>query len=108
MATFVLVHGACHGGWCWEKVVPILQAHGHTAHAPDLPGLGKDHTPPAHVTLADNVEKISRLLDKTDEPVVLAAEGITDLDKYAYAPGTPLMPDFFVPAPGARTVVGRS
>ena len=62
MATFVLVHGACHGGWCWEKVGPILQAHGHTAYAPDLPGLGKDHTPPALVTLADNVEKISRLL----------------------------------------------
>jgi citronellol/citronellal dehydrogenase len=38
---------------------------------------------------------------------VLASEGVTDLDKYAYAPGTPLMPDFFVPAPGARTVVGR-
>ena len=39
---------------------------------------------------------------------VLAAEGVTDLDKYAVSPGTPLMPDFFVPAPGARTVVGRS
>jgi citronellol/citronellal dehydrogenase len=39
---------------------------------------------------------------------VLAAEGVTDLDKYAVAPGTPLMPDFFVPATGARTVVGRS
>jgi len=38
---------------------------------------------------------------------VLAAEGVTDLDKYAVAPGTKLMPDFFVPAPGARTVVGR-
>jgi citronellol/citronellal dehydrogenase len=39
---------------------------------------------------------------------VLAAEGITDLDKYAVSPGTPLMPDFFVPAPGARIVVGRN
>lgn len=38
---------------------------------------------------------------------VLAAEGVTDLDKYAVSPGTPLMPDFFVPAPDARTVVGR-
>jgi len=38
---------------------------------------------------------------------VLAEEGITDLDQYAVSPGTPLMPDFFVPAPGARTVVGR-
>jgi len=39
---------------------------------------------------------------------VLASEGVTDLDKYAVSPGTPLMPDFFVPALGARTtVVGR-
>jgi citronellol/citronellal dehydrogenase len=39
---------------------------------------------------------------------VLAAEGVTDFDRYAVSPGTPLMPDFFVPAPGARTLVGRS
>jgi citronellol/citronellal dehydrogenase len=39
---------------------------------------------------------------------VLAAEGVTDFDKYAVSPGTPLMPDFFVPAEGARTVVGRT
>ena len=26
MATFLLVHGACAGGWCWEKVVPLLEA----------------------------------------------------------------------------------
>ncbi len=38
---------------------------------------------------------------------VLTAEGVTDFDQYAVSPGTPLMPDFFVPAPGARTVVGR-
>lgn len=38
---------------------------------------------------------------------VLASTGVTNFDKYAYAPGTPLMPDFFVPAPGARTVVGK-
>ncbi len=39
---------------------------------------------------------------------VLAAEGVTNFDPYAVSPGTPLMPDFFVPAAGARTVVGRS
>ncbi len=37
---------------------------------------------------------------------VLAAEGVTDFDKYAVSPGTPLMPDFFVPSPGAKTVAG--
>jgi len=39
---------------------------------------------------------------------VLGAAGETDFDKYAVSPGTPLMPDFFVPAAGARTVVGRN
>ena len=38
---------------------------------------------------------------------VLTVEGVTDFDQYAVSPGTPLMPDFFVPAPGARTVAGR-
>lgn len=76
MATFILVHGACHGGWCWEKVVPILEGHGHRVCAPDLPGLGKDQTPPANVTLPDNVEKISRLLDKMEEPVVLVGHAL--------------------------------
>jgi len=76
MATFVLVHGACQGGWCWEKVVPLLGEHGHKVNAPDLNGLGKDPTPPAHVTLADNVEKISRLLDKTEEPAVLVGHAL--------------------------------
>ena len=76
MATFILVHGASHGGWCWEKVQPLLEAKGHKVCAPDLPGLGKDHTPPANVTLADNVEKISRLLDKMEEPVVLVGHAL--------------------------------
>jgi citronellol/citronellal dehydrogenase len=39
---------------------------------------------------------------------VLAAEGVTDFEPYAVSPGTKLMPDFFVPAAGARTVVGRA
>ena len=76
MATFMLVHGACTGGWCWEKVAPLLEANGHRVCAPDLPGLGKDNTPPANVTLADNVEKLSRLLDKMDEPVVLVGHSL--------------------------------
>jgi pimeloyl-ACP methyl ester carboxylesterase len=76
MAIFILVHGAGHGGWCWEKVQPILESHGHKVCAPDLPGLGKDTMPPANVTLADNVEKISRLLDKMEEPVVLVGHAL--------------------------------
>lgn len=35
--TFVLVHGAFHGAWCWELVVKELEARGHEAIAVDLP-----------------------------------------------------------------------
>ena len=36
-ATVVLVHGAWHGSWCWEKVVPRLEAEGVQVVAIDLP-----------------------------------------------------------------------
>jgi pimeloyl-ACP methyl ester carboxylesterase len=38
MSTYVLIHGAWHGSWCWDKVVPLLQQAGHQVVAPDLPG----------------------------------------------------------------------
>jgi len=37
MATFGLVHGSWHGGWCWERLIPELEARGHRAVAVDLP-----------------------------------------------------------------------
>jgi pimeloyl-ACP methyl ester carboxylesterase len=37
MATFALVHGAWHGGWAWDVLVPELEARGHSVVAPDLP-----------------------------------------------------------------------
>jgi pimeloyl-ACP methyl ester carboxylesterase len=37
MITLILVHGACHGGWCWERVMPLLEAEGVRVVAPDLP-----------------------------------------------------------------------
>ena len=41
MATFLLVHGAWHGGWCWQKVIPFLEAAGHEVYAPTLTGLAE-------------------------------------------------------------------
>jgi hypothetical protein len=39
--TYVLIHGAWHGGWVRRNVVPKLQAMGHTVSAPTLTGLGE-------------------------------------------------------------------
>jgi pimeloyl-ACP methyl ester carboxylesterase len=40
MATFVLVHGAMHGGWCWRDVSARLAGRGHAVHHPTLTGQG--------------------------------------------------------------------
>ena len=37
MTTFALVHGAWHGAWCWERLIPEIAGHGHAAIAVDLP-----------------------------------------------------------------------
>lgn len=37
MSTYLLIHGACHGGWCWEELSPVLESAGHRVITPDLP-----------------------------------------------------------------------
>ena len=41
MSTFVLVHGAWHGSWCWKRVRSSLQAQGHEVFTPTLTGVGE-------------------------------------------------------------------
>lgn len=55
MAHFLLVHGASHGAWCWDRLGPLLEAMGHTVRAIDLPSHGDDPTPSESVTLGDYV-----------------------------------------------------
>ena len=73
MATFILVHGAWHGGWCFDQVAALLRKEGHDVFAPDLPGMGGSEAELAAVTLqgwADFVAKLCR--DAPSRPVVLA------------------------------------
>lgn len=72
MATFILIHGAFHGGWCWERVVPLLAAKGHDVLAPDLPGMGSDTTPFADDTLSHWAEFTADLVRKAQGSVILA------------------------------------
>ncbi|MCV2863568.1 alpha/beta fold hydrolase [Albidovulum sediminicola] len=68
MARFLLVHGSCHGAWCWSRVVDALTRLGHEARAIDLPAHGDDPTPASEVTLDLYA---SALLAAAEAPTVL-------------------------------------
>jgi pimeloyl-ACP methyl ester carboxylesterase len=53
MASFVMIHGAWHGGWAFEPLRARIEAAGHSLIAPDLPGMGADDETLANVTLDD-------------------------------------------------------
>ncbi len=67
MTTFVLVHGAWHGGWCWQRVVERLWARGHRAYAPTLTGLGeRAHLFSGDITLSTHVADVTNVLHYED------------------------------------------
>jgi len=71
MATYVLVHGAWHGGWCWHRIVARLLRASHRVMAPDLLSLGIDGTPAGSVTLRAWTDQIVALAESSSEPIVL-------------------------------------
>ena len=61
--TFVLVHGAWHGGWCWRRVADRLAAAGHRVFTPTLTGLGeRQHLMSASITLDTHVQDVCNLI----------------------------------------------
>ena len=76
MAHFLLIHGACHGGWCWRRVLPLLEAAGHTVDAPDLPGHGADETPMSALSLDLYCAAVAERALSSAEPVVLVGHSM--------------------------------
>lgn len=72
--TFILIPGAWHGAWCWERVVPLVEAGGHRALAPELLGMGADRARAAEGGLARWTDQIAALVEVEAEagPVILA------------------------------------
>jgi pimeloyl-ACP methyl ester carboxylesterase len=67
MATFVLIHGGGHGGWCYNKLSPLLRAAGHLVYAPSLTGCGdRKHLVTPDVGLDTHVTDVVNLLDYED------------------------------------------
>jgi len=67
MATFVLVHGGHHGGWCYLKVMRMLQSRGHVVYAPSMTGMGeRSHLMHPEVNLSTHITDIARLIEVDD------------------------------------------
>jgi pimeloyl-ACP methyl ester carboxylesterase len=67
---FILVHGAWHGGWCWQGVMENLKKHGHSVEAPTMPG----HLPDddrSGIRFDDYTSTLKNLLNQHDQPVIL-------------------------------------
>lgn len=61
--TFVLVHGAWHGGWCWRRVADLLEAKGHKVFTPTLTGLGeRSHLLRAGINVSTHITDVVNLL----------------------------------------------
>ena len=77
MATFVLDHGAWHGGWCWWKVEPLLRQSGGSVYAPSLTGMGErshlaGYIDPAAINLDLHIKDVWELLESEGlEEVIL-------------------------------------
>lgn len=71
MARFILVHGAFHGSWCWDRLVPLLMLQGHRVEAVDLPGLDNAGAQTAQEWLDTWTECVVKQLTADSEPAVL-------------------------------------
>lgn len=61
--TYLLIHGAYHGGWCWRPVAEILERHGHKVYAPSLTGNGdRTHLLSKDITLDTQITDIVNLV----------------------------------------------
>lgn len=71
MATFLMIHGAWHGGWCFEPLRPLLAQRGHELISPTLPGMDGGEVPLDAVTLDLWAGFVADLAGRQREPVIL-------------------------------------
>ncbi len=67
MATYVLVHGGGHGGWCYQRVAKLLRSAGHDVTTPTMTGLGeRSHLLDSRVDLSLHIQDIVSILHYDD------------------------------------------
>ncbi|AVH72607.1 esterase/lipase family protein [Nostoc sp. 'Lobaria pulmonaria (5183) cyanobiont'] len=70
MSLYCLVHGAFQATWCWDLLIPYLEAQGHKTLAMDLP------IENASATLSQLANAVIQALPKTDDDIVLVGHSM--------------------------------
>lgn len=73
---WVLVHGAWHGAWCWQRLEDELHARHITCSTNDLPGHGDDTTPREQINIDTYVDYVCRWIRELDRRVVLVGHSM--------------------------------
>jgi hypothetical protein len=66
MKKYIFIHGACQGGWVWNKIEGLLKSNNIDYETPDLPGHGYDKTPLNEITLSGNATFFSNYIELFD------------------------------------------
>lgn len=114
MAKYVLVHGAWHGGWCWQRVSKILRNKGHDVFTPTLTGLGeRAHLAGSEINLECHIEDIIGVIRMEElNDIVLCGHSyggqvITPvLDRYPHLFRAGIWLDAFIPENGQSIMDG--
>jgi pimeloyl-ACP methyl ester carboxylesterase len=111
-ATFLLVHGAWHGGWCWRRVADQLRAKGHRVFTPTLTGLGERlHLLRAGINISTHVTDVVNVMTWEDlDGVVLCGHSYGGMvisgvaERMAGRIGSIVFLDAFLPRDGDAMV----
>lgn len=79
MKQYVLVHGGCHGAWCWYKVKPLLEQSGHRVTVLDLTASGVSMSRVEEIqTLEDYAKPLLEVLESfgSEDKVILVAHSL--------------------------------
>lgn len=108
MANFILVHGAWHGAWCWQRVCASLLREGHQVHAVTLTGVGdRAHLLSPEITLETHIQDVAAAIECAEwSEVILAVHSYAGMLGTAIADRMPqrlhhlVYVDAVIPAPG--------
>ena len=108
--AILLIHGACHGSWCWDQLTPLLEERGYVVRAIDLPGRRPSPVWGWRVRLRDQAKAVIAGAAAMRRPVIALAHSMGGM---AMSAAAELEPSLFqrlvylsayIPADGDRLI----